>query len=348
MKTIFCVRPRGFNIGNELIFHCAKHFIEKHASTEINFITIPSTKAYESGVKAGFTKDTVYEFNNLADAVFLIGGNVYENGNLDFDYYAFDKLDVPFFVFSVSRGMVLSKKLEFVSRTDSIGDSVIIDLARKAKFHLSRDYATFKYLENLGVNNVIGGCPTLFLNEIETINKNKYSNTVFISIRNLDLMNIPSQIKYKTPLQIRDICNVLNSYGYNNVKLLCHDIRDITFATSFPEMDYVYIEDIHEYIDLISNAELIISYRLHASLPRYSLNKPFINISYDERALSLFDTIGLSHWDVFITCENLMQAINDRLNKIKNCNFPVINDNTYVLKIKEIIESSLKSFMGSI
>ena len=42
----------------------------------------------------------------------------------------------------------------------------------------------------------------------------------------------------------------------------------------------------------------MVTYRLHAALPCLAFGTPVISISYDERALSLIDTVGFGDWDI--------------------------------------------------
>ena len=43
----------------------------------------------------------------------------------------------------------------------------------------------------------------------------------------------------------------------------------------------------------VKNASILVSYRLHATLPAVSFNTPVVNITYDERAESICQDLGI-------------------------------------------------------
>jgi hypothetical protein len=53
MINLFCVRPKGFNVGNDVIFMGMQHFIYKAFGEVVNLISLPATSRYESQAKAG-------------------------------------------------------------------------------------------------------------------------------------------------------------------------------------------------------------------------------------------------------------------------------------------------------
>jgi polysaccharide pyruvyl transferase WcaK-like protein len=71
------------------------------------------------------------------------------------------------------------------------------------------------------------------------------------------------------------------------------------------------------YLRLLRGASLVVSFRLHAFLPCLSFGTPTVNISYDERSLSLVRTLGLGEWDIdFIQEPDVTEAVLDRVNRI--------------------------------
>ena len=52
---------------------------------------------------------------------------------------------------------------------------------------------------------------------------------------------------------------------------------------------------------------------------------PFVKLSYDERAISLMETVGFGDWNIDIVREpNVLGAVEDRLNRIDS--LPAIRD----------------------
>ena len=110
MITLFCIRPRGFNIGNEAIFVALQPFLHRAFGEVVNIITLPATARYETDVKAGLTPTTVYDINQYGHGVIVGGGNLYENGEIDVHSGALEALEAPLMLFSLSRGRVYNRR----------------------------------------------------------------------------------------------------------------------------------------------------------------------------------------------------------------------------------------------
>lgn len=321
MLNIYCIRPMGFNIGNEVIFLAMEHFLAKAFGRVVNVISMPATSRYRSGANAGLTSRAIYEINQYGHAVIVGGGNLYENGELDVNLDALETLDVPLMLFGLSAGRVYNRRLQLVRRTDAMPDRVITQLNRKSKLSLVRDNATGEFLDRLGTDGVIvGGCPTLFLNravdrlpKLDELDK----SPVVISIRNPSLMNVPPEKQAKVYGDIWRIIEFLQGEGMQDIRLLCHDHRDIAFASSFSGIEYVYTDDVHTYLTLLRSCALNVSYRLHSALPCLSFGRPVIKISYDERALSMMDTIGLGDWNIdMVRSNDVINQVIDRYHRL--------------------------------
>ncbi|EKD29063.1 MAG: hypothetical protein ACD_79C00090G0003 [uncultured bacterium] len=319
MINIYCIRPKGFNIGNDVIYLGVQHFIRNAFQEGINIISIPATGKYESQKKAGITSQTVYEINQFGHGLLIGGGNLYENGELEINPTALNALEKPQMIFSVSRGKIYNSNLEFVDRTDVMTDEKIILLNKKAIVSLSRDLATKKYLDLLNCNNCLSGCPTLFINEMPQHYvpvSAKTKTDVLISIRTPTLMSIPVTYQYELREQIVAIISMLRDFNYKNIKFLCHDHRDIPFAASFKNVEYLYTEDVFTYLTFLRNSRLNLTFRLHSFLPCISYGIPAIKISYDERAISMLDTIGLKDWNINLLKQDLLNEVKIRIQNI--------------------------------
>jgi polysaccharide pyruvyl transferase WcaK-like protein len=306
LTNIYNIRPRGFNVGNEAIHVALRHRVNTAFGEPVNIINLPATSRYESSNKAGFTAATVHEINQYGDGVIVGGGNLYENGELDVDLAALKTLDVPMMLFSLSMGRIYNRRGELVRRTDSMRDEVIRGLHDQADLSLARDEATVRHLASAGAEAVLGGCPTLFISESpqHAIPQALETADVLLSVRTPELMSIPVTLRRRVTDDIRRIAEaVCERTGYT-LKLLCHDHRDIPFASSFGDLEYVYTDDVYAYLSLLKSTKLNISYRLHSVLPCLSYGTPVIKVSYDERGLSVMDTIGLGDWNIDMLCEH--------------------------------------------
>lgn len=319
MTNIYCIRPRGFNVGNEAINVGLRHLLGTAFGETVNVINIPATSRYESSSKAGFTPATVHEMNQYGDGVIVGGGNLYENGELDVDLGALRTLEVPTMLFSLSMGRIYNRRGELVRRTDSMKDEVIRGLHEQAAISLARDRATVQHLAEVGAESRLGGCPTLFISESPQHVIPEALNTadVLLSVRTPDLMSIPITLRIRVKDDIRRIADAIVERTGWSLKILCHDHRDIPFAASFGDLDYVYTDDVYAYLSMLKSTKLCISYRLHSVLPCLSYGTPTIKISYDERGQSVMDTIGLGDWNInMLEVDDVAEAVLDRFDRL--------------------------------
>jgi polysaccharide pyruvyl transferase WcaK-like protein len=345
MITLFNIRPKGFNIGNDIIHLAIKHLIREAFEYNVNVISLPAVSKYEAQRKAGLSPQTIHEINQYGSGVIIGGGNLYENGELEINGNALKALDVPLMIFSVSRGRIYNRDLNLVDRTDVMTDDKIRILNKKADITVSRDIATQKYLESLNINNLLGGCPTIFLNEIPQhlmpipdVGK----TDALISIRTPALMNIPLNYQYALREQILEIISYLKQNGYKIVKFFCHDHRDIPFATSFKDVEYIYSDDVYTFISYLRSTKLDITFRLHSFLPALSYDIPAIKISYDERAFSLIEAIGMDEWNIDMVKQNMVVEVKKRVQSLND--FEKMKEKAKKTTWKKLKEVQLNSF----
>jgi polysaccharide pyruvyl transferase WcaK-like protein len=301
MTNVYCIRPKGLNVGNEAIHVALRHQLNRAFGEPVNIINVPATSRYESHAKAGFTAATVHEMNQYADGVIVGGGNLYENGELDVDLNALRALEAPLMLYSLSMGRIANRRGELVRRTDSMSDAVIAALHERADLSLARDLATVDHLAEAGATAQLGGCPTLFVDEApqHVIPEAAVADgVVLVSVRTPDLMSVPLQRRIRVRDEVERILELARETTGAQVKLLCHDHRDIPFAATFAGIEYLYTDDVYLYLSLLRNARLCIAYRLHAVLPCLAFGTPVIKVSYDERGNSMMDTIGMDAWNI--------------------------------------------------
>ncbi len=323
MINLYSIRPKGFNIGNDVIYIGVNHFIRQIFKGSYNVISLPATGKYENQRKAGISGQTVYEINQFGNGLIVGGGNLYENGELEVNQTALKALEKPMMIFSVSRGKIYNAKNELVDRTDVMTDSNIQAVNDKAVVSLSRDKATKAHIDSLGSNNVLGGCPTLYMDEIPQhlvplMDGDK--TDALISIRTPTLMSIPVERQYNLRDELTQMIEMLRNYGYKNVKFLCHDHRDIPFAASFKDVGYLYTEDVYTYLTYLRNTRLNVTYRLHSFLPCMAFGTDAIKISYDQRAVSMMDTVGMDDWNINMLKTNVLEEVENRLKNLSDLN----------------------------
>jgi hypothetical protein len=319
--TLFNIRPRALNVGNDIIAIGLRNYIREAFGEVVNIVTLPATSKYEAGKKAGLDAATVYEINQYGHGVIIGGGNLYENGELQLDLNALEALEAPLMLFSLSMGRIYGRLNRLVRRTNAMPDDRVLKLGRKALVNLARCQATYDYLAGIGLENAeLGGCPTLHLDDVSShLPQVPASNRdmVMLSVRNPMLMSIPTEIRANVSAHIAGIVESLRDMGYGTPKLLCHDYRDIEFAASFKGLDYLYIEDPQMFLATLKAARLNVTYRLHSALPCLSFGTLCVKISYDERALSLMETIGYGGWNIdMVKTPDVVAAVRDRLGRL--------------------------------
>lgn len=304
MYTIANIRPFGHNIGNGAIHFALRNMLYDVFGRLVTIIDYPATSKHESTSKAGISKGNVHEFNRYVDGVIIGGGNLYENDEIYIDDVALKNLNPPLFLFSNSRGRIYGRNFQLQERSDVISDSKLKNLTNRADLSASRDRSTYNYICNLGSKDTIGFCPTININRFKHNLPSLPANEevgALISIRTPNLMNIPVQFQSRITDDIRHSIELLKKNGHKRVRILCNDTRDLDYAQLFKgtnSVDTLYLNDVYEYLSVLDNASIVVSYRLHASLPSVSLKTPVVNITYDERAESLCEDLGLQKYSV--------------------------------------------------
>lgn len=304
MITLFCVRPRGLNIGNDTIFLGLRHLLRGAFDDLVNIVQIDSATGLEAR--------TIHEMNLYGHGVIVGGGNVYENGQLPVDLNALRALHPPLMLFSLSYGRIFDNRHQLVRRTDAMPESLVVALHERAALSFARDEATLDYLRGLGLAApLLGGCPSLVVNQLDI--PKVASPGCLLAIRHPSLMSIPLRHQARLHAILTDSIAALEADGFGPVRILCHDTRDVAFASSFAGVEYILADDVYAQLALLRAAKLVVTFRLHAFLPCISFGTQAINISYDERSLSLVRTIGMESWDIdLIHSSDVVAGIRDR------------------------------------
>lgn len=307
-RNIYVIRPFGYNIGNDVIFYGLKKLVKALAPWEVNFVSMPATDRYDKGGRAGLTAQTIHEINRFGAGVIVGGGNLFENGELDLDLEALDRLRVPMMLYSLAHGRIYDERGRLQERTDSMSDKAIWYLCEKAAVVAPRDSGTAARLSIQHDSTV--GCPTMFL-PAEQVQKKDWTSECLLSVRAPELMNVPEKWRARMFTVVQEIIAEVQSRG-QVVTLLCHDHRDLPFASAF-EVGYRYTRDVKEYLGWIANCDLLVTFRLHSFVPAVGFRVPAINISYDERAARLVEDIGFGRWNIDLIQEYELGVLKNRL-----------------------------------
>lgn len=321
MTTIFHIRPRTPNIGNDLISLGMESLLFDAFQGEVNLVTIPAM-SQESRIKgSGLSSRNIYEINQLADGLVIGTGNLFENGGLHCDLGALGSLKVPTMLLSVSMGRIYDRTGTLVPRTDSLPPDKIKALCHLADPALVRDQATAKHLEALGAEHVrVAGCPSLLLGRTSASlppPEPGVRGSILISCRHPDLMSVPYCFRGKVRSTVRGMIDMFRSRGHDNIKLVCHDYQDLAFAQEFPDVPMLYTEDPRRFLGWLRDCELNLTFRLHGFLSCLAMGRPSIHLSYDERGHSMIEAVGLSDWEVnFVHSPDVLAEIRERCDSL--------------------------------
>jgi len=308
-----CPFGPGFNIGNFMIQQSVRRMVGRLSGRGINFITVPASGF---GSKAGLTKQIVYDINQTADGVIVGGGNLFENGEIAIDRTALQALRRPMLIYSSSYGRIYGPDLTYVRRTDAISDSDLFALLDRADVVLSRDEATKRHIESLTqhLDHEVGGCPSVYISELAAaefgVSGAVDSRYPLLAVRNPDQMNIPLSQKIRVHSLSEHCLQLLERRQRKSAMVLCNDQRDIEYAMSFGR-EILYTSDVYEYFRILDGVSEAISFRVHTSLPLWSLGRPTLNLSYDERSESLIETLDMRELDLNIIEEG--NSVNEEI-----------------------------------
>jgi hypothetical protein len=321
--NLVLVRQPGVNIGNDVIDWAQRRLLrEAFAPADVNFLPIPAGRAGELGDNADLRAESVDGMNRLGHGVVVGSGNVYENGRLAVDLQALRALRPPLALLGLSHGRTYTEAGELAPRSDSMPDAVIAELHRHARFSSVRDDATRQHLEGLGLDGLaVIGCPTLLTGDLrdQVAPAPPRPTGALISLRSPELMSVPAAHRARVAAEVRRIADALTAGGHNPVRLLCHDPRDVPFAASFVDLEYLIPDDVSNFLQLMRFASVVVTFRLHAFLPCLALGTPVVNLSYDERSTSMLRTLGLGAWDVnFVGEPDAASEVEDRLGRLED------------------------------
>jgi hypothetical protein len=340
-----CPFGPGFNIGNFMIQQSVRRMVASLSGCGINFITVPASGF---GSKAGLTKQIVYDINQTADGVIVGGGNLFENGEISIDRTALQALRRPMLIYSSSYGRIYGPDLSYVRRTDAISDADLRALLERADVVLSRDEATRRHIDSLTEHSdhQVGGCPSVYISELAAAefeaSPSAETRYPMLAVRNPEQMNVPLSQKIRVHALSEQCLEILERRQGTPAMVLCNDQRDIEYAMSFGR-EILYTSDVYEYFQILDGVSEAISFRVHTSLPLWSLGRPALNLSYDERSESLIDALGMSQYDL-----NIVEDRDSTLGKIESRldSFPVsVEPPARWQQLRETQEAGIRRFL---
>ena len=312
MHTVFLVQPKTGNIGNHIIALGMEQLLQQAFGGRVNLVSLPANVGAKG--KGGLDSRAIYEINQIADGLVIGPGNLFENGGLHCDAEALSSLSVPMMLFSVSMAKVYDRCGNFAARTDSLSATKIKAICNAADFVLVRDHATCAFLEGLGVPDVrVAGCPSIMLAPASLPLPPPdpiAMGAILISVRHPALMSVPYSLHAKVRTDLRRLIDLAGRRGHHDIKLLCHDPEDLSLASEFSGIPILYSENVTRFLGWLRDCRMNLTFRLHSFVPAIALGVPTLHFSYDQRALNLIETLGLSAWDInFVKTPDVIPSV---------------------------------------
>ena len=201
-------------------------------------------------------------------------------------------------------------------------DSYTINNLKKYQPIGCRDTNTQKYLQNLGINSYFSSCLTTTLDIDFSVNDSERTNEIIFI-----------DFKFGIFPEADNFIKSLKAYDFNNITFIQHN-----FSLSIPHRKRFKLAK--RLLERYARAKLVISTRIHGSLPCLAFNTPniFVNKGYHRRfpgIYELLNTIGNNSKGVF------------EINVILNNKSLVINPNKY-LKYAKKLKEDVKKFINNI
>ena len=197
--------------------------------------------------------------------------------------------------------------------TDYINENIIINYKKYSPIG-TRDLHTKKILDKLNVENYFSGCMTLTINKFDNIEKEDYIVAVGLTDEEI------SYVKSKTNRKV--------------IKF----IQDVKIGSFSKETWEQRKERVEKTLKLYQGAHMVITTKLHCSLPCLALETPVL-LLFDDSVPENFDRIG--------TYLPYLNNINRKIFKNEKIDFdnPKKNPTKY-LKLRKQLEKRCKEFIS--
>ena len=216
-----------------------------------------------------------------------------------------DEINPLFISYHINNNNIDNRMIEHLKKNQPIG---------------CRDHHTYKFLSGIGVKSYFSSCVTTTLNR-------KY----FIHDSNINEGIIFTDFKFGKYPRADNYIKNLKAYNFSNITYLTHKFN--TNLTQLQRFKLAY-----NILQKYAKAKLVITTRIHATLPCLSFRTPviFINQKFRNRYAGLyefFNTIGINSQNKF--------EINVKLDKE---GFVINKENylKYSFELKKIIYNKLK------
>ena len=306
MKKVLVSGYIGFNnFGDEAIFYALSNHLKKNGFE----ISVLCTNTKE--VQSNYDVDTYFYKNPITilkailknDILFSGGGSLLQNKTSNFSlfYYLFVILISKLFFKKV---VIFAQGIEPIN--GKVNEFVFKNILKLSDFITVRDYNSKLYLEKLKIGSHLVSDPIYSLLQEQNISQNKEGLIIQLRktkhINDTFIKNLALQISKNFKNKI-SVLSLQDSYDKEICMKLIEELNTLGV-----ESKLISNESISNIIELINNAEFMISTRLHGAIAAHALKTKIFTLNYDEKLKTLTDELN-------IPCINLERYSYDSLNE---------------------------------
>ncbi|MDB1122448.1 polysaccharide pyruvyl transferase family protein [Vibrio algarum] len=323
MNVIFST-TRQWNPGDEFILMGCMNLLKEHLG-EFNPVIynrnpqIRRHRKYDliKSVDNALGKDFIEKFNDnsvkdrlpmdYADMVIFAGSPEWRGMRTQKLYSSILEYNLP----TLFLGLGTNGKFEFNESAFSKDEMAVF---KKAKVVTCRDQNTTDGLSDVSAKFL--PCPALFSSPTESLVKKVKRIGLIYGTNNSAKNNNVSKETYEYLMQIYN--RIITEFGSDyEIEFVAHYIDELSeFKKDFPEQKLRYSFDSKDYLDIYSQYDLIIGYRVHGVGMCASMGIPGIMIAHDPRAVTVKGFKAKIH-NVGEGEEKLIATTKDLINNIE-------------------------------
>ncbi len=284
--TIYCIRPNASDVGQLTTDLALRQRLEEALGPRVNVVWLRGI--CDGFGRSGLTSRTVYEINMFGHGLVVCGDTEAPAEPKEaVEVEAAGQLEVP----------MLMCGLVARSRTVAGLDPTQYEpLATRSTAVLGNEPGAVSLMRAAGGEAALGGPLALFSDRIEATPSEP--SGALIAVRNPGHLPLEPERRGAVHGEVRALVDRLRAAGHDDVRLLCQDAADLSFAAAYSDLEYAYTTDPYQWLGLLRGAELVVSFRLEASLACAASSVPFIHLTADDGGRATLLALGLDPWTV--------------------------------------------------